>query len=461
MYSGFDDGSPAILPSLIITLPFTQPNLKTGLLTRALCVLLTCHCLHQASHAEDTVLGREDAIVQALRKNPDLRVAALEIEVAHARLRWAGLLPNPELEITASDDFPGEAAGERTLEIGFTQRFPAASALRNARQLRRQQVQIAGFEYASHQRRLAHEVDTAWIELAMASRSTTLLRDLLELNRGITAFLEKREAVGETSRIEVAQARLKGKLLAQQIADARAQERAAALNLRQLAGLPLDTLPRADPTMDLPSDPPVKSVDLQQVLASRPDYQALLLELPAAETRLALAKARNREEISLSIFYEAERSIDEPEGPGTNHFGGLGISIPLPLRKSNGGELAAAEIAINRAKTMREALAYTIGSEVDSALEARFNAHRLASDARGELLADARGLLEETTAAHRSGLASFLQVQQAQAQLLELETGAVRLLEDYLLADARVRLVCADYPTALPETPPSPRASQP
>jgi outer membrane protein TolC len=398
----------------------------------------------------------------ALRQNPDLGVAALEIQAARARLHWAGQLPNPELQITASDDFPGEASGERSLEIGFTQRFPAVSALRSTRELRRQQLAIAKFEFASRARQTAFKADQTWIELAIASRSVGLHKDLLELGLGVATFLEKRETLGEASRIDVAQARLKNRLLTQQIADAQSRTRAAASRLRQLAGLPIDTLPTTEPATNPPPDSPIRSLDLQEILARRDDYQALLLGLPASVTRLALARARSREEISLSVFYEADRSIDEPEGAGTNHFAGLGISIPLPLRRNNGEEIATAEIGMARARGRQEALAYAIEGEVNAALETRLAAHRLALESSGELLSDARELLEETTRAHQSGLVSLLQVQQAQEQLLEIETGALRLLEAYLMADARVRLVTASYPVDLaPSQSSSPRPSQP
>lgn len=425
--------------------------MKIGPVYRTLSVLLTALAFHGNADAADTLLTRETAIVTALRENRELRVAAFEIDAARARLHWAGLLPNPELEITASDDFLGEGEGERSLEVGFTQRFPVTSALRNSRELRRHQLEIARLEFASRQRQLAHETDKAWIELAIAAHTTALHKDLLALNDEIVTFLEDRAAVGEASRLDVAQAQLKSRLLGLQIAGGKAQEQSASLRLLQLAGLPGGTPPNTGPSPELPTAPPATSLNTTLILSKRDDYQVLLLQSPAAETRLALAKARSWEEISLSIFYEAERSIDEPEGAATNHFGGLGLSIPLPFRKHNGADIAEAEITITRADAAREALAFAIQSQAEAALETRATAHRLATEARGDLLADAHKLLKETTAAYRSGLASFLQVQQAQEQLLELNTGAARLLKDYLMADAGVRFATADYPVDLPQ----------
>jgi outer membrane protein TolC len=53
---------------------------------------------------------------------------------------------------------------------------------------------------------------------------------------------------------------------------------------------------------------------------------------------------------------------------------------------------------------------------------------------------------ENFRAAQQNGQASLLQVQQAQAQLLQLETSTLALRNSYLLLDAEVRFIAGTYP---------------
>ena len=70
--------------------------------------------------------------------------------------------------------------------------------------------------------------------------------------------------------------------------------------------------------------------------------------------------------------------------------------------------------------------------------------------ASGETLTLAKKNFEEFQAAQRDGLASPLQVQQAQTQLLQLENSALQLRKDYELLEAEVRFLSGTYPIPRP-----------
>lgn len=433
--------------------------MKTGIIPHALWIFIVSAAV--PAQANEPSFDRESAITLALEQNLDLKVAAFEIAEARARLHWAGLLPNPELELTTQDDFLGESEGERSLEVAFTQRFPVTSKLRDTRELRRRQVEVAQLEFAARQLQLAHDADLAWIALVIARHTAELQNRILQLNDKMVAFLEKRAAVGEASSLDVTQAVLNSHLISQQVAIAQADAQSAASRLQKITGLPPEThRPSSTEVPALPEATPPSSCALDRVLARRADYQALVLQASVGEAQLALAESQRWEDFGVTVFYESERSIDLPEGAGTNHLVGLGLSIPLPLRKPHGAALAEAAVAIARAKTAQEAGVFAIQSEVHATLEARATAHTLAREATGELLTLAQKNLEDTTRAYRSGEVSFLQVQRAQEQLLQLDTSSAELLQAYLEADARVRFATADYPIKL-HAPPSPSAPSP
>jgi len=68
------------------------------------------------------------------------------------------------------------------------------------------------------------------------------------------------------------------------------------------------------------------------------------------------------------------------------------------------------------------------------------------TSANGGALPLAKKNFEDFRAAQQSGQASLLQVQQAQAQLMQLETSTLALRNNYHLLDAEVRFIAGTYP---------------
>ena len=161
--------------------------------------------------------SREAAIESAVRNNPELSVAALEIERAKLRLRWAGRFENPELELSSSTDQFGLNEDEGSIEIAFSQRFPVTSRLRDEKIVRKHDVELAEIEFQVRQRQLAYEVDKAALTLLATERKALLQSQLIELNKGIVTFMANRVELGEMSPLDVTQASLNGQLLDQEL----------------------------------------------------------------------------------------------------------------------------------------------------------------------------------------------------------------------------------------------------
>jgi len=396
-----------------------------------------------------TVLDRDTAIQQALQQNRDLRVASLQIQRAKVRLHWAGRLPNPEIELTAEDDFLGENEDENSLGLAYTQRFPIGSSLRLDQELRRSQVTMAELEFVARQRQLAYEVELAWVKLAVSAKKTNLQSRLLQLNADVVQFLDDKAGVGEASPLDATQAKLSGRMIDQKLAFSKRDAQSAEARLELLIGLnPAASI--VVPTPALPAASPSRGPAIGSVLQRRADYLALVHQAAVGKASLDLATAQKWEDIGLTVFYKREHSVDLPEGRDRNSFAGFGISLPLPLRSANGPAMADAELDIVLSDTAREALAYKIGGELRAAVESRNVAHRLAQEATGDLLELAKSNFADIQRASQSGQVGFLQVQLAQEQLLQIETTAINLLEAFLVADAEVRFHASEYELSLP-----------
>ncbi|MCB1086088.1 MAG: TolC family protein [Verrucomicrobiae bacterium] len=398
-------------------------------------------------HADDPVaLTRNKAISLAFANNRDLKIATLEIERAKTRVRWSGRLDNPELELSVNDDGVGLDEGEGNYEVAFSQRFPLTAKLKRETGLRKYQVILAEAEIAERRRELAGEVDRAIVELLSIREKIRLGRESGALNKEILTFLEDKAKLGEVSKLDVIQANLNGRTLAQEVDLLLTQEQQQRLLLNQLIGLEATTDLSLEGSLDLPGSRPAGVADLEAILQHRPDYILALAKTDESRAAIALEEAKRWEDIALKVFVEGEKAIDDPTGLERNTFAGVGVSIPLPFRNRNQNGIAQAKIDAEAATKGVDSAQFHIRADCEVAYRRRLDSWELAREAGGELLALAEENLAEFRKAYERGEATLLQVQNAQEQVLKLQSTATAFLSDYHLAEARVRYVTGAYP---------------
>ncbi len=401
-------------------------------------------------HAEEAAvrsLAPSEAIAIALKNNPDLKVAELEIARANSRVRWSGRLDNPELEVTAADDAIGLGDDERTLEVAFSQSFPLTSRLRDETGVRRAQVLLAEAEIAERRRQLAYEVDQASTLLMVSRAKLSVSQKLVQLNTEIVDFMRPLVEKGEASPLDVTQVELTNRSLQQNIGSLKNAERQQALHLAKLLGIDPKTEVRIKRGLQLPlTQPTPAKLSNAELFRRRPDHLLTLAQHDVAQAEALLADAGRWEDISLKVFVEREQAVDAPDGLERNTFTGIGVSIPLPIRQRNEDAIEQARIDIEVAEKSRTAREFNIRSEYEAALHAARDAHALAAEASGTVIELAEKNLADFRTTYEQGQASLLQVQRAQEQLLELHNASLGFVEDYHLSEARLRFVTGNYP---------------
>lgn len=390
--------------------------------------------------------SRERLILRAWEQHPQLAVARLAIERAKIRLRWAGRWANPELEIAGSTDQLGDNHNEGTLEIAFSQRFPLTSRLSREREVRRIDVELAEMEYSNRLRQFAYEVDRARVEWLAARREVDLRMGMLALNEEISAFLVRQVELGEASTLDLTQVQLKGKLIEQELKSARAKVMHARVQMFRWLGTEDDHELGEFVEEEFPSTAPSDELDLNSVLQRRPDYAVFLVRGDRGRADLALAMAKRWDDLSVKVFAEREKATDAPNGLDERNLIGIGLSIPLPLFQKNEAAIDEARLSIEQGRRAAVAKAFEIRSEVRHALHARDDAFQLVRSVIEETLPLAEKNFASFRQAQRDGQASFLQVQQAQAQLLDLQTSLLEFKKQYELSDAELRFHAARYP---------------
>jgi outer membrane protein TolC len=268
-----------------------------------------------------------------LNANPTYRAVATSILTTNpggdAKLIEAARLQSQALDQTLLPQFRPTASvnqdGDPVARLGVTQIvFSNGQFQAEKGALRAGEIEAIATYLVSSNQRVADGI-TAYLEVDFFSRLTETARDLEMRFQTLVDQAERRVSGGVGDETEIATFRLKLLEAQSDIQTNRANRALAEARLRDLtAGL------------DLPATPP--AMQTVPPRAEPPEVVLLLAEVAAAESDLALERARRRPALSLEAFSETNLST------GTTDDGlSLGVGVSMPLGLKNGLEIDAAE----------------------------------------------------------------------------------------------------------------------
>ncbi|MHB8839208.1 MAG: TolC family protein [Gemmatimonadaceae bacterium] len=362
------------------------------------------------------------ARARAVRANPDLQTARLDVEIARGDLRQSRLLvrSNPEADLLT------RGAGT---ELGVTQEFEVAGQ-RGARR----RAALAGVDRATASvtnvaRLTIGDVDRAFYRVAAATRRAALAREVLDLTQRLTEMSRRKLDVGDISALEYNLAAVElGRAQARAIATAREREEVAS-ELRRLLGFrpmaPIDAVVDGAPTMALDAD------SLSALaLARRPDLAEQSAAVRAADAQASVA----RREAFPNVLLRVSSEVVETSGARELR---PGLGFTLPVFNRNRGEVQAREAAALQAARAHTGLTARIRVEVSRAVASYREAVAETDVLRTTVLAparDNRALLETAFREGKVGLPVLLLIRN-QTNDAELEYWAAWLAEHLALVD--------------------------
>ena len=321
-----------------------------------------------------------DLIRRALLSNRELAAARLEINRARARLRQAGLRPNPTLEFEQTTGRLTGSAGERETTVGLALPLEMGGKRRRRIELAQVELEVAEAEVADRERRLTSEVYGAYAEALAALRELAITEDLNDIDLQTTRFVQARVNEGETAPLELNLLRVEVDRLRSRRALVEGRLQVALLKLKTLVGIqagePL-RLREDIRTQQLPAPPGSLEAAVDIALRTRPDLRFARLTEEAAQAGLRLARAQSAPDLTASARYTASRSVFDstPVGPigDRDRLLTLGVSVGIPVFNTNQGAKQEAALAIVQAQNRREFLEQLVRSEVTAAY-ARYDA---------------------------------------------------------------------------------------
>lgn len=285
----------------------------------------------------------EEAVRRALAHDPQVQAEQQGVTAASARVRQAGVRPNPELGIDV-ENFAG-TGGQRSfagaeVTVGLSQKIELGGKREARVAAAERSVDAARLAQAELKRDIVAQAAALYAAAAAAARTQTALTSHIQDLERIVTLLKRRAAAGaaplaDATRAEIDLARARADLDA-----AKAEAAAAAGRLALVTGVPVSglVLPAA-----LPAD--------EEKTAA---YDALEAGL-ARHPRLARLAALQRERAAQVAIETASATPDVTVGVGVRRREGeddtgfvVSAAMPLQVFDQNTGNIDAARAELAR-----------------------------------------------------------------------------------------------------------------
>ena len=387
----------------------------------------------------------DELVVRALGENPELAAARAEVEAGRGRLRQAGLRPNPMLDLAGQQNVSGP---DSNVSVGLTVPLDLNGRKEGRVGVAVREVELKLAQLADRERRLAADVRLKAGEIFAASRNLAFTEQLLGVNRQGLGLVQERVRQGGAPALEESLLLVEVNRLdaARQLLESRAE--ILRLQLKALVGLPPEGPLALRGELEAPVVRSERATAITRALTGRPDVRAARSEAAMARARIQKEEAEGRWDMSLNVGYQRQDTgfplsgITDRGGTrpiqDTFHMVGGGVTIILPVRNRNQGNIKAAQAETEAAERRREFLELVVRQEVASAFT-QYEAARRSLDTYGRGVREvARQNLEVVRQSYGLGRLPLLEVIGEQRRYIEVENGYTESLKQ--VYDAAVEI---------------------
>jgi len=377
----------------------------------------------------------DEVVAWALAEHPELRAARADIEAAVARLRQAGLRPNPMLEL----GYQGALSSDNNFMAGLTLPLDLNGRKEGRVGVAERELALKQAQVLERERRLRAEIRMKAGELLAARRNVRTTDDLLQANQAALRVVRDRVREGAASALDESLQLVEVNRLEAARELLRSRVEVTALQLRALAALALDEplvllgdLPGTGPSWD-------RLEALRSAVAGRSDLITARAEAAMAAARIRKEEAEGRWDASVNVGYQrqdfgfvlnglTDRGGTRPIHDVFHYFGG-GMTVTLPVRNRNEGNVAAATADARAAEHRLTLAELGVRQEVASAFVQRAAAERSLRLYEEGVRAVAGRNLEVVRQTYTLGRSTLLEVIAEQRRYIEIETGYTEALK--------------------------------
>jgi len=381
-----------------------------------------------------TLVGLDQAIDMALAHNHAMQATRTLIFQNQAQEITANLRPNPVLggdaqfiPIFNPSDFSSDDLDlAQQFDLGLSYLFERGHKRQSRLQAARDQTAVTRAQVTDAERTLAFNVGQQFVSVLLAESTLALaLQDLKSFQStvDISAAQLKAGAISEGDYLKI---QLQLLQFQTDVSSARLAKAQALVGLRQFLGY--DAVPaNFDVIGDLAYQPLKANLeDLQaKALKERPDFQAALLGVTAAQSQIRLAKANGKVDVN--------GTFDFTHTAGQN-TASIFASFELPVFNRNQGEIARTGYALTQAQESQLSASDAVLSDVGNAYEAIKSNDEIVQLYTSGYLKQAQDSRDISEYAYKRGAASLLDFLDAERTYRASQLAYRQALASYMTA---------------------------
>lgn len=388
--------------------------------------------------------GIDQLVEMALSRNADLLATRQRIAEAQGLLRQSAFRTNPAIEASYGTGSALGSRGERDLSLGYSHIFELGGKRARRIEVSELGLKLAELDVADRERQIRADVKSRYAEALAAIRNLEITERQLGLNRETFQITQARVQQGEAPALDQGLLQVEVGRLESDRALVDNQVVRDLLAIKPLTGIALDEPLTLQGDLRAPQASATLADALSRAIASRPDLAAVRLEesLRDAETRAAKAEAVPNL-VGTTRYTRTNSRSDQfgLNGAGapapirdTDNILTAGISIILPLRNRNQGNIQAAEARTQSARLRRQYLEQVVRQEVTAAF-GRFAAARRSLEIFDKTVLDrAQQNVQTIRAAYNVGELRLFDVLNEQRRLVDTQRAYTDVLREYFLS---------------------------
>jgi outer membrane protein, heavy metal efflux system len=390
--------------------------------------------VQESAAQASTLIGLDQAIDLALAHNHALKATRTLIFQNQAQEITANLRPNPVLggdaqfiPIFTPSDFSTEDLDlAQQFDLGLSYLFERGHKRQGRLQAAQDQTAVTRAQVTDAERTLAFNVGQQFVSVLLAESTLAFALEDLKSFQTTVDIAEVQLKDGAISEGDYLKIKLQLLQFQTDVSSARLAKAQALVGLRQFLGY--EAVPaNYDVIGDLAYQPLKANLeDLQaKALKARPDFQAALLGVTAAQSQIRLAKANGKVDVN--------GTFDFTHTSGQN-TASIFASFELPIFNRNQGEIARTGYALTQAQQQQQAASDTVLSDVANAYEALKSNDEVVQLYAAGYLKQAKDSRDISEYAYKRGAASLLDFLDAERSYRSVQLAYRQALASYMTA---------------------------
>ncbi len=380
------------------------------------------------------IITLDQAIDLAMTHNHSLKATRTLILQNEAQEITANLRPNPSLGFdsqfipifTPSAFSLDNLDVTQQFDIGIGYLFERGRKRQRRLQAARDQTAVTRAQVTDMERTLTFNVGQQFVNVLLAESTLQFATQDLKGFAQTVDISEQQYKVGYISEADYLKIKLQMLQFQTDVSSAELARVQALIGLRELLGY--DAVPADyDVEGDLTYQSLKSSVeDLQaQALRERPDLQASVFGVTAAESQILLAKANGKQDLSTTYDFS------HVSGQNT---ASIFLGMDLPIFNRNQGEIARTRYALTQAQESQQSASDTVMADVENAYEAIKSNDKVMQFYTSGYLKQAQDSRDISEYAYKRGAASLLDFLDAERSYRAIQLSYRQQLASYMTA---------------------------